>query len=213
MRPVKIILAATVATVALGAIVSTTSATRIARTSQTFRATWPEVVFEGGATFGVIKCPLTIEGTFHSRTASKVAESLSGFITSSTIGTCTGGSARMLTEQLPWHVRYESFEGTLPSITGIRIRVVGSHFLAHVNLTGQNCLYASTAASPIKDTIIRNTSTGVAEAIRINESASIPLLSGAGGFAQCPLTASLKGSSRRPTVQGTTTAITVTLVP
>jgi hypothetical protein len=212
MRPVKIILAATVATVALGVIVSTTSANRVARSNQTFRAIWSEVAFEGGTGFGNVTCQLTIEGTFHSRTASKVAESLSGFITSSTIGTCTGGSARMLTEQLPWHVRYESFEGTLPRITGIRIRVVGSHFLAHVNLTGQNCLYASTAASPIKDTIVRNTTTGVAETITINESASIPLLSGGSGFAQCPLTAILRGSSRRPTVQGSTTAITITLV-
>jgi hypothetical protein len=78
-----------------------------------------------------ISCTLTLEGTFHNRTLAKVERGLIGYIANAAFDelhcTSTGTSAnvrlRVLTETLPWHVRYISFSGRLPAIT-IRIRIL-----------------------------------------------------------------------------------------
>jgi hypothetical protein len=66
-------------------------------------------------------CRLTLEGSLHARTMAKVAGSLIGYITRVRTGQCTVGTT-LLTETLPWHVRYESFSGTLPNITLLVVR-------------------------------------------------------------------------------------------
>jgi hypothetical protein len=200
----KLILAAAVAAVALGAIVSTTSANRIAISERVFRATWLRIRFIG---FVAIECELMIEGSFHSRTSSKIGESLVGYITRSIVTEtqCTGASARTLSEALPWHIRYGGFSGTLPNITSVTLRIVGSRFLVQVaGIVAAKCLYTSSATSPIKDIVNRNTATGVASSIRVDEGARIPFTSGTSVFA-CGSTAILEGT-------GSVTAITVTLV-
>jgi hypothetical protein len=205
---------ALMATLALGALVETATATRLAASNQLARLTWTGLTFSGGSSFGEGRCPLTLEGTFHSRTIVKNTESLIGFITSATVGSpCTGGTASILQASLPWHVWYDGFSGTLPRITEIRLRMLGVAFKVHSNLNGQECLYTATAANPFKGSVNRNTSTGVAESIRPNENAGIPITSGATGFAQCPTSGFVRGVSNTVGVQGNTaTKITVTLV-
>jgi hypothetical protein len=206
----KFMLAAAVAAAVLGAIVSTTSANRIAISEQTFRATWSRIRFIG---FAMIDCHLTIEGSFHSRTGSKIAENLVGYITRSMLAEtqCTGGSARILAETLPFHIRYGGFEGTLPTITGFTLKIIGSKFLVQVaGIAPAKCLYTSSATSPLKDVVKRNTATGVAESIRVEEPTQIPFTSGTALFA-CGNSASLEGITTSVATPGSG-SILVTLV-
>jgi hypothetical protein len=74
-----------------------------------------------------IQCEATLEGTFHSRTISKVSGSLIGYVTSAFIGptaNCFEGVIAILRETLPWHVRFWKFQGALPSITGVFLEIV-----------------------------------------------------------------------------------------
>lgn len=100
-------------------------------TNQTFRATWRSLEFRGGEI--VIRCPLTLEGNFHARGITKVARNLIGQITRGIVKqeSCTNGRVAIFNgvevyngtveaSSLPWHLTYESFTGTLPSITSIR---------------------------------------------------------------------------------------------
>jgi hypothetical protein len=105
-------------------------------------------------------CRVTFEGSFHSRTFSKVARALVGYITSAIVAEagCTGGSARALPTTLPWHLQYASFTGTLPDITGIRLRVVGAGFQIQEPIV--TCLYRTSEAEPLFVIAHRNTETG-----------------------------------------------------
>jgi hypothetical protein len=210
----KLILAALTAALALGALVSAATATRIAVSNQLFRVTWTGLSFNGGSSFGEVRCPVTIEGTFHSRTIVKNTSSLIGFVTSAAVGSpCTGGTATILQGSLPWHIWYNGFTGRLPDITGIQLRMLSAAFKVKSNLNGQECLYTAEAASPMKGSVNRTTSTGVAESLRPDETAGIAITSGATGFAQCPTSGFLRGASNTIGVQGNTaTKITVTLV-
>jgi hypothetical protein len=127
---------------------------------------------------GTIECHVTMEGSFHSRTISKVLEALIGYITRATVDStnCTGGSARSLTETLPWHIRYGGFTGTLPTITSVNTRLIGFNYLIQVG--GTACLFSSTASSPMKQIVNRNSATGVASSLRWEEPSAIPFSSG-----------------------------------
>src|SRR5438270_3751470 len=114
MKLCKLLLAVVGATVLLGALVGTASAARLSNSSTTFRATWTSAEFSGG--FGTPRCSLTLEGSLHSATIVKTRGSLVGYITRASVGPCVNGSATVLTATLPWHVQYDSFTGTLPSI-------------------------------------------------------------------------------------------------
>src|SRR5215207_2963869 len=91
MKLFKLLLAVAGATVLLGALVSTASATRLASSSQTLRAGFARVNFTGP--FGTTECALTLEGSLHSRTITKTIGSLIGLITRAVLGACVRGSA------------------------------------------------------------------------------------------------------------------------
>jgi hypothetical protein len=135
----------------MAAAVSTASATRLASNSNTIRSTWAamEFIAEGVTT---VRCPVTLEGTLHSRTISKVAGQLIGFIKVATVAeaSCQNGKARVLSEKLPWHVRYESFGGTLPNISSINTQVIGAAFLVQTRVFGVevSCLYTTSTTEP-----------------------------------------------------------------
>jgi hypothetical protein len=205
-----------VASALLAMLVGNAVARRFEVSSQFDRAVTPRLVFASGS-FS-ITCSMTAEGSFHSRTISKVCGALVGYVTRAAIGhPCNGGEVWMLNgietlpgggtapNTLPWHGEFLSFTGTLPRITGIKGALVGGSILAEVS--GVTCLYRMTQASP---------GIGIAEigpegrvtGGRSDETASIPLAEG--GFA-CPSSGSLGGSGT-VTQQGTTTAIFVRLV-
>jgi hypothetical protein len=123
------------------------AATRINISNQGYRIVWPHVTFaEPSGMF--TECPMTLEGTFHSATLSKVSGALVGYVTRAfmTEGTCTGAAqASVSQETLPWHVRYDSFQGVLPNITGLRFQVINMGISAVGNL----CRYKSEIGRPV----------------------------------------------------------------
>lgn len=156
MKIIRTLLALLGATILLGALAGAASARNFSISSQLLRGTWRSVEYViPGAT---ARCQLTLEGSFHSRTAPKVIGSLVGYITSAILGPCASGVATILRETLPWHSRYSGFEGTLPNISSIighaanvsaRIREAG----------GITCLYRSTASEPAIISLHRSTVT------------------------------------------------------
>jgi hypothetical protein len=178
----KLVLAGLTAALALGALVSASSANRFGLSGLQWRASWNTVGYQG---FANVKCHATLEGSFHSRTISKVLEALVGYVTRVTVDStnCTGGSARALTEKLPWHIRYGGFTGALPIITGIDLRLVGlTYYFQVAEISPEQCLFMSSAASPLRWIVNRNTATGVATSLRWDETARIPFTSGTSPF-------------------------------
>jgi hypothetical protein len=192
----KLIFAGLAATVVLSAAIGTASATRIATSEQRFRVVWRELVLSGGL---ALTCPVTIEGSFHSRTLSKVLEQLIGYVSAATVAeaSCNGGVARILPETLPWHIRYNGFTGTLPRITEIHFRLVNAAFLVIVG--GLSCLFQSTAASPMRGWIRVEPATGNVGNLRVDNTASIPLHTAPLNSFLCPGSGTLSG-------EGVTTA-------
>jgi hypothetical protein len=132
---------------------------RLATSTGTFRYVWlsSHLAIFGWPEIGALfSCPLTLEGTFHSRTVSKVSGQLIGYVTSAFVGraeACSGGSLTILHETLPWHVRYDSFTGTLPSISSVKSQIIGVKMrLADASIT---CTFTSTASGPLFATASR----------------------------------------------------------
>jgi hypothetical protein len=177
------------------------SATRIELSNQTFRIVWQPMTITEGALF--TECPLTLEGTFHERTFTKVSGSLLGFVTRAIMNeaACRGSAtARVLAETLPWHVRYDSFEGTLPNITGLRYQIIGMAIQAVV------CLYQSNAERPVK--IIEHIAGGEIVNVMWEPLSRIPKI--AGGV-MCPNELAFQGNGI-PTVLGAATRIRARLI-
>jgi hypothetical protein len=129
--------------------VDSASANHLSYSSQGFRIVWTSLTFsEAGGNFP-IRCPVTLEGSFHSATVAKVREALVGYITRAIVNNpgCTEGQATILRESLPWHVRYQSFTGALPAITGVRHYLIGAAFQIEPGL-GIVCLARSSERFP-----------------------------------------------------------------
>jgi hypothetical protein len=112
---------------ALAVAVGTASARTFSVSNQSVRFTWRSLEFAG---FATIRCPLTLEGSFHSRTIAKVERALIGAITRAGFNqaACTGGrfatfNGTTSPNTLPWHIQYEGFRAAtgLPNIEAIRI--------------------------------------------------------------------------------------------
>jgi len=141
----RILFAAVVAAVTLGALVGVAGANRLSVSTRTFSATWSPMTFTGGG-FATTRCNVTLAGSLHSSTFTKTVGSLVGYITGASINACSGGEARANDETLPWHIRYAAFTGTLPNISSVRHNIVGFRFEAY---NGLRCRYTSTAAAPV----------------------------------------------------------------
>jgi hypothetical protein len=156
MKIRKLLLATAGATVLLGALASSASAGRLEISTQAIRSQWRSLQFN--APFGTFTCQVTLEGTLHSRSMVKTIGSLIGYITRARFGPCTTGSATILTETLPWHVRYSGFTGILPEINSLIVHVIGYAFRIR-EPGGLTCLARSTAAQPAVGTFHRDTVT------------------------------------------------------
>jgi hypothetical protein len=137
------------ATLLLTAITTNATARNLSTSEQSFRATFASLEFIAGAT---IRCRLTLEGSFHTRTIAKVANSLVGAITRAIVAHpgCTGGEAwadnGIETEplgtapnKLPYHLQYEGFAGTLPAITTLNLAVSRFSFVVQGTILGLTC--------------------------------------------------------------------------
>jgi hypothetical protein len=197
MKLSKLLLAALAASALLSAFAGSSSARSFSTSSQTFRTLFTRLKFSGA--FGNITCGVQVEGSLHSRTIAKVAGSLIGYITAATLLACSEGTATILRETLPWHLRYESFSGTLPVISWIHIIIIGWSWRIREPLA--TCLGTSTAERPAKIWIIRE-SGGALTSDEIG--GTIPT--------SCGIEGSFSSERAPVTVLNSTTRITVTLI-
>jgi len=148
------------------------------------RAIWNPLEFRGG--FGTVKCPVTLEQSFHSVTISKVVGALIGYVTGATVGTCTQGSATVLTATLPWHIQYGGFLGSLPRFTGVKELLIGASFQIREPVFGVTCLARSTTTNPsvgIAEEITWEAGgNGIIRTLKAENGASIPCGSFSGRF-------------------------------
>lgn len=184
----RLLLAALTATLALAVAVGVANARRFETSSPTIKITWSAFTWEDG--LRMTHCPVTMEGSFHSRTFSKVNGSLIGYITRAmTDKEHCGAEGRILfltsedevnPTTLPWHMRYESFAGSLPQVTEIRLQVIG--LTVRGIITGGNCLYRSTVERPAVLIPRLNTTTeinrGRIEAVEFDRTKELPWVSG-----------------------------------
>ena len=197
MKFAKTLFAVAAATALLGTLASAASARNLATTSQTVRVAFRSITFRGA--FGDIVCPVTVEGSFHSRTHAKVVGSLVGYITRADLGACPTGRATVLREALPWHVRYQAFSGSLPNISSITAHATGMAF--SIREPFATCLARSDAANPGIIHLYRE-SAGAATTTEFG--GTIPTTCGASG--------TFMSTRDTPTVLNTTTRITITLI-
>jgi len=196
----KTLLALVGATVLLCALGTAASARNLSINNQNLRASWREARFSGA--FGNTVCPLTIEGSFHTRTLAKVVGALTGLVTRAIVGACSVGSATLLTETLPWHSRYQSFTGTLPNITGLTAHVIDVAMRVR-EPGGILCLSRSNATEPVVIRANREVITGALTNAEITGAIRTDCFEAVGTFA----------SDRGPvSVLGSTSRLTVTLI-
>jgi hypothetical protein len=202
MRSIKLTVAIAVAVVA-GGLASIASAGRLSLSSQTFRATYATVEYQSAVS--TVRCPLTLEGSFHSRTMAKTAGLLVGYVTSAAHGACTVPGATVLRGTLPWHIRYTSFEGTLPTISGVNFDVLEFSVTIREPGFGSLCLVRSTAREPVRFSWTRE---GLGTISRANLSGTL-----ATAGASCNgLPVTLVGPSTSITVLNSAARTTLTLI-
>lgn len=217
MKRQRIIVIALLAAAAFAACAAGASGNKLSISSQRMTVKWSALRFTGLGGIISITCPVTLEGSFHSTTISKVRGSLSGVVTSGRLAaaSCSGGTAILLNgierlpggttapNTLPWHKVFDSFTGTLPRITGIRTSLVGVGFLLNVSILGStvSCLYLTTVARPAFGIAVLEG--GRVTGMRADETSTIPAAAGQPGA--CPASANFSGT-------GTVSALTVRLI-
>jgi hypothetical protein len=200
MKLCKLLLAAVGATVLLGSLVSSASARTFSVENNRVRAAFSSVEFH--LPEATTRCHVTLEGSLHSRTLAKVSGTLMGYITSAILGPCLSGTATILRETLPWHVRYSGFEGALPNITSLITHVVGASWRVR-EAGGIACLARSTSGEPAIGIYHRDASNHLTASIsgRIRT-----------GFECLGIAGSFRSDSPRVNLSGTTTPVSLTLI-
>lgn len=135
----------------LAAFAGSATAGKFSISNRSIRATWTALEFSGG--FVTIRCPVTLEGSFHSATIRKVTGALIGYISRGSVQRpCVNGFAWLFSEEpnevlggtfrgsMPWHVTYSSFRGALPTPVGITLSLTGMRFEVRVLVVGVNVL-------------------------------------------------------------------------
>jgi hypothetical protein len=194
------------ATLLLSAAVSTASARNLEISNQNWRVVFSRLEFQSPLV--TVRCHVTLEGSFHSRTIPKRERLLIGAVSRVTIqnSNCTNGTTVVL--RLPWHITYESFTGTLPDITSINGLI--DRFRYGTIVLGRTCLYGG------RNILARaNLTAGVVGTLQpVANSNSTPLLEGPTSGIACPGTASLVAGETDGvvTLLSATTLITIRLI-
>jgi hypothetical protein len=222
----KLLATALMAGLILSAAVAIAHARRFEFSNTAIRAAWT-----GGFQLNLvtslvtIRCPVTIEGSLHSRTFGKVSGQLIGYITSAALRRpCTNGedwiqngterlsNGTTAPSSLPWHIRYDSFSGTLPNISNILLRLTNVALLFRTPFESVGCLYITTMVYPMV-VLARITGPGRTIGLSPDPFVTIPAAQRLEGIATCPNDARFETAADAPlTVQGTSTQITLRLV-
>jgi hypothetical protein len=167
---IRLATASIVAALLMAGAATTSAAETLETSEETFIDKTSSLTFTAGT--GRVSCPVTLEGTFSAMTFASISGTRVGVIRRATVGTCTGGSARALTETLPWTVAYHSFGGTLPNITSITLDIIGAKF--RITESGFNCEARTTEREPLRMIEPRETDLVLTE-IRADETISYAL--------------------------------------
>lgn len=184
----------------------TSTASRLSYSAKEFRITWANLSFsaaEGGVS---ITCPVTLEGSFHERTFNKTRNASAARINRAIVGSCQEGNATILAETEPWEVTYQSFTGTLPTITGVRYALLNAAFQVEPGL-GIICLARTSTEAPAAGEA-RRESGGRITSLTTDSSLAIPVT----GNAECPRFGIFAGSGEVYVQGSSTTRVTLTLI-
>jgi hypothetical protein len=201
----KLLFTGLAAAILLAAAVSTASARTIRVSEPNYKAIWRPLTFEAAGTR--IECNVTLLGKFDSSTIAKTTDK-KGTITHADLSLpCTGGTATILRETLPWDVNYVSFVGTLPNITSVRVALIRASFRVDpTSVFLPACLVRTTAEHPATGDIV--ISRGLVTGLRANEETRIPLPS---GLCELAGESDFVGTGNVTNLPGTA-SITVTLI-
>ena len=190
-----VVLCTAMATALLAFGVGTATARNFSVSNQNIRATFHEIEFVAGSVTNT--CDVTLEGSLHARTIPKVLNSLIGYVTRVEVSNCRVVTT-VLTETLPWHVRFRGFSGNLPNISLLIGRARATFRVA-------TCL----AEAELESVIVRNPATG--ELISGSKpSVNVPLT---GVLCPAPRLGTLRSNgSGRVSVLNSSTLITITLI-
>jgi hypothetical protein len=140
----KVIITTIAAAALFASLAATAPARNISLTNRNIRVTFEPILFNSST--ATVSCRVTVEGSFHSATISKVNRALIGYISRATTdqGTCRSSSfsitGRVRQETLPWHLTYLGFRERLPAAIEIDL-VEGLSFEAdNIPLIG-TCRY------------------------------------------------------------------------
>jgi len=182
------------------------AARNVSYSNKEFRITWASLSFsaeEGGIS---ITCPVTLEGSFAERTATKVRDALRARITRSTVGTCSEGNATILAETQPWDVTYQSFTGVLPNISGVRYALLNAAFQVEPGL-GIVCLARTSTEFPAAGDAARDAN-GRITSLTPDSALAIPTT----GSLACPRFGIFTGTGAVFVQGSSTTRVTLTLI-
>jgi hypothetical protein len=195
----------------LAMAISAASARSLEVSNQNIRVTWSSL--EYASSLVTIRCRVTLEGSFHTRTMAKVARSLVGAITRAPIDNtnCTNGQAS--NQGLPWHMTFESFTGTLPNITGVQILI--ARFLLEIARPAElaiTCTYGTATDNGTGSAGVTAGTRAVTNLVPVSGRNIANLLRGTSAF--CPSTGTLIGSASdgRVTVLNSAGLVTVRLI-
>jgi hypothetical protein len=210
-RHIRLLLTGLAATAILAAAVGTASAERLELSNQQIRVVWTSLELSNSINGNIVRCAVTLEGSFHSRTIAKIRDKLVGYITRANVqnNQCTGGRATILNETLPWHLTYQSFTETLPAIRTILLNLIRAGFIIEIP-GSNNCKAITSTESPARG-IVRLGPGGRVENLNPDPLARIPLVNGPGGFACGLATGSFEGTGV-VTLLGTTNSISIRLI-
>ncbi len=181
------------------------SARNLSVSNQNMRATWARL------TIGVFsQCPVTLEGSFHSRSFTKAPRSLVGAITRALVNrpSCVVTEFSPKTETLPWHVTYESFTGTLPNISGINFLLSRFRFLVTIGGFCTNAEYGQ----PVDNITLRASREAGGALTTIEPVEGRNILRLVRGGPTCPVEIRMQGPEGIVTLLNSSTGISVTLI-
>jgi len=206
----RLILTLLSAAVLTAALTNTSTARSLSTSSQPMRATLRALGFREPAG-GITTCEVTLEGSLHSRTIAKGTYNLIGHITRAELReeSCTAGTATIRRESLPWNVRYQGFEGTLPRIERILVLVAGASFRIRANFGTCEFTTRETLTEHARGTFNRETTTGALTSV--GSGGAITSNDNCGPFGE-RIRGTLAGTSNSLTVLGASTLITITLI-
>lgn len=171
----RVTLAALATAAMLTIAVGTADATRLEfpNWERGFRIVWNPLTLSAGST--IIRCPVTLEGTFTTRSIVKIPGQRVAAVTAAASNGCPGVNFTLLTTSLPWSMTYNSFTGTLPRIETVKLNLIGMAF--QLETSGISCLATTRTERPFRG--IATVNSGEIRTFTAEEGSSIET---SGGF-------------------------------